>query len=325
MGRRRGLIPPLAGGLVLAALSLVVSALGPLGLVAFLLPVPIAYLVYEEGFPAALLAEAVASLLVWPLLGPVFALGLLLGAFVPGMLMGEGLRSGEAPFASVLWSAFLVLLGMVAVTLATGLFASHGQDPLYAAKVAAHSLTKNLQDVARSVEQAYAANGLPRAEARRLAASLVARIRTEVLPLLPAITVLAVAVNMVLAYGLVRLLLRRHLLPPVPPFAEWTTPPWLPAVYLAATVLMMGWPSQAGSTWALVAQNVFLVAGSLLAVHGLAVLYYALHRMRAGRTLSLLALVAAVLIPLSLALLAWLAVADSLADFRRLGRRPGGA
>jgi uncharacterized protein YybS (DUF2232 family) len=310
-----------------AALTLIVFAwflapLGPAGLLSFLLPVPVAVLFVRQG-PRSALAALTAAAVVTGLLGGAFlGLGLFVAALVAGFTFGQGLRTNQDPVGTVLGASGLLILAVLTFLLVAGLAASHGQDPLYAVRQVESLVDRSLAAMRRQLVAAYMANGLSRHAARAAAAGLVGSLRTNLVPVLPAFTVLAIVGNVTLAYILTRLLLRDLVLPPVTPFALWHVPVWVPPLFLLATIaLMLGHVVRAGL--AVLSENVFFLSGAALAVQGLSVLYYALQRLRAGRTLSLLALLVAILLPVSMALLAWFGVADSLTDFRRIHRREG--
>lgn len=324
MDRSRRWTTSLAAGLLVLLFVLLTLPLGLFGLTTFLLPVPIVYVYLQEGWVPALVSAGVAAFVGSLVLGPVLGLGLLVTALVPGVVMGEGLRTGEEPFRTVGSAAGLVLLAIAAFLLVSGLALSHGQDPLRAVTRFVSTVEATLAAAEGQLKAAYQANGLSAATAGSAARAMIENIRLNVLPVLPAIVSLSVLANETIAYALARMVLRRrHDLPVVRPFVEWEVPLWLPPIFLLATIAMM-WLGGATRPLVLVAENVFILAGTFLAVDGLSVLYYGLQRIRAGKTLSILALVAAILVPLSLALLAWLGVADSLTDFRRLRQRQGG-
>jgi uncharacterized protein YybS (DUF2232 family) len=307
--------------LVLFLLALLVAPLGPVGLLSFLLPVPVAVVHHRQGAAAGVLAAAVASAVLAVVLGPFLGVGVFVAATTGGLVMGQGLLGGQTPGATIVTAAALLCTAIVVFLLVDGLVASHGSDPLYAAREVVHFTTASLRASRRQLAAAYEANGLSPSQAKAQAAALWNTVQTDVLPVLPALAVLAVAGNVSLAYALTRVLLRSVHLPPVQPFAQWQSPYWLPPVFLVATVLVMWLGQGRGGLVPVVAQNVYLLSAVPLAVHGLAVLYHLLQRLRAGRVLSVFALVVVVVLPLSLPLLAWLSVADMLTDLRRLHPR----
>jgi uncharacterized protein YybS (DUF2232 family) len=318
MARSRQLWPVALAAAILIAAGALGDGLGPAGLVSFLLPVPVAYLAFRRGAAEAMAAAAAAGVVSGLLWGAAFGLALFVVAVSTGVLIAQGLRSAHDPLRTVAEATGFVLAAAAVFLVVEGLVLSRGHQPLAALDQIAALRPSFEASVRKAIATALEQQGMAQAVARRRAAAMARDYVPVFLSILPGLFALSVAINMALAYGLTRLLLPRQELPVWPPFVRWATPLWLPPVFLVSMAAVL-WSFLGGSPLvAAVGWNVLLVTGPPLVLHGLAVVQHAAQRLRTPGVLVFVILLTVLFLPSSLVILAWLGVADSLSDFRRL-------
>lgn len=312
---------------------LLVCALIPI--LGIFLPIPLVLVYVRYGGRTALLTAVVSALLTAMFKGPVNAFLITVpGGILPGLAFGYGFRHKLKP----------LVIGMLAVAIFFGSFAAEyvvyraailgGQDPLEAALQTTEGqalMEKNL----RAVELMTTAQP-PRTESEKALQeqqlAWIGEMRTNPIgifwAILPTGLFLMGAMMSWINYVLCRVVLPRfgHEVPRPSPFSQFRVPMWLLVVFLVSNygvLLYAGASLVTAPWWAKVLLNIGAPLGMIVAPAGLAVAY---GWLRIKQEMTKGAAVAATVAPIlflglntSLTLYIWLAIWDSIFDFRGLG------
>lgn len=122
-------------------------------------------------------------------------------------------------------------------------------------------------------------------------------------------------------YALARWTLgRRYDVAPMPPFAEWRMPRWVPWVFVPALLLWLFGLLPGGRGTARLGDNLLQVMSMFFEVQGMAVALWWLRR-GMGRVLAAILVVLGAVIPYTAIFLMFLGLWDALMDFRKLEPR----
>ncbi len=255
---------------------------------------PIAVVAFEDGALESLIAAAVGLLLVLLLGGVVSVPAALL--FVAAVLLGVEMRRG-APVLRQVSPAFLLSTAAVACYfLLPTLF---GGQQLQITPQQAHALGQMF--------------GLPSGEVRSITAQVGA--------MLPAVAPLYGGFMLFEGFYFTRwaLLARHQSIPDVRPFVLWSTPEWLPPLYLVffAAQLGSGLLHLADSTQRWIGFAVLWSEVPLLVV-GLAILSFWLARLSIPAVVRVVVLGILLLTPAFAEVLIWIGILDVFIDLRRI-------
>ncbi|HHV71819.1 MAG TPA: YybS family protein [Clostridia bacterium] len=315
----------LVEGAFLAAITVILSIISIyvpfLNVFATLIcPVPIVVLAVRHGWKLSAAAAVVASLVVTIISGPVNGIVTLFTVGLVGSALGTGFRKGYSP-------ARILLIGAIA-----GLIAQFVLVGIYAIAFRANIIYDTLRLMAESSQQSgeiiqqlggflgkfsnpQSLEQLEQQVARQQQQMAYAlEIMWRIIPV--AFFILPSIFGSFLNFTISRLVLNKlgYKFEGLPPFKNWTMPPWTVWGFLAG-IMLMWWGEKLAYPWiTTIGLNLNMLFTLAYAVQGAAVIWFALEHYKVNRVIRLLVVVYMFVL---MQFLTYIGLFDGIFDFRR--------
>lgn len=281
--------------LILMAIVLFFPVIGLV--IALFIPMPLVWLSYHHGWKQGTIAALVSSLLLSFLLGPFSIVFTILFA-VPGILIGYLFKIDSPAFLVLKGAGLSVTAGVVLLYVATNLFLNI--DPVQAFQ---NAMLESVETSEAILDMVDPADGMVVEDMR---ASI------EFFNVIAPVVMVMISVT----YALLIQLVAAHILrkganeiPYFPPFREWGFPQVFIWYYLA--VLMLGFVGfEPGTPVYLAVQNALPALQLIVAIQGMAVVFYYFHHKRKSVIWPFLVLFLVFLLPIFLQLIRILGIID---------------
>ena len=301
----------LAAIFVLLALFSYYTPLGTLLILA--MTTPTAIMTYRHGWKAGLLSAVAAELVLLLLLDPVFVISGCTTLQFSGLILGLGVGKKWSPWTILAATTAATLIGFVfLIIISSTLMDYNFMDEMVKLYQEASQIALNMIEQFNFPEEQL---------------DLIRQIPTYAEayfgPLLPMLLTLSSAMNALVNYQILGIVMKRMQMPmeKLPAFPSWRLPEYGGLIFLLS-ILANSAGSHFSITWlATLAQNIFQVTYYLILIQGLAVMVWFMQKLHISKLFSWLLLIFVLFNPYISTGIIILGFVDFIFDLRKIGPR----